>query len=437
MTLRGEAVLVLGLGRSGQAAARLAASAGASVTALDLREDLPPIPGVRMRLGPHPRQAFLDASLIVVSPGVPSDQPDLLAAAQAGVPVVGEVGFAARFVNAPMVGITGTNGKSTVTHFVGHLLGGEQEGVFVGGNFGTPLSEAALATPPRRCVVELSSYQLERPGALRLRASAILNLTDDHLNRHGTMEAYAQAKCTILGHTDPDGVALIPGDDPFLQGIAEAQESPSLSFLGRAPGCWREGEVGVVTLPGVEARFDLSALTLAGAHNLDHAVTAATLALSMGESVEAIQARLPGLTALPHRMEPVGQLGGALWINDSKATNLASARVGIGGLDRPAVVLLGGQAKGPGFDALADVLDGQRAVVGFGHAGPQIASELGAVGVSVRVVPSLEDAMALASRLVRPGDAVLLSPATASFDAFRSFEHRGDVFRAWVRGGGA
>lgn len=425
--------VVMGLGRSGRAAAELARRRGDRVVGVDRSTEVAPIPGVELELGPHRRETFLAADLIVVSPGIPPTQPDLAAAVEAGVPIVGELGFAASFLaDLPCCAVTGTNGKSTVTWFTGQLLEAAGMRPFVGGNLGRALSEAALADErPGVLVVEVSSYQLENAGTFRADVGVVLNLTPDHLARHGTMEGYAEAKCRLFAYARPDDLAVLPAGDALLARLAG--DRGARAWLGALPGVRRVGRRVEIDVPAARATLDLDGFAVPGEHNLDNAATAALLALAMGADVDRVRAALPALRPLEHRMEVVAEHDGVLWINDSKATNVDAARVGVSGLDRAAVVLLGGQAKGTGFDALAPLLARHRAVVCFGESGPAIAEELDGVGVSAHLVDSLDEAVTLAAVLARPGDAVLLSPGGASFDAFCDFEHRGRVFRDLVR----
>ncbi len=420
-------VVVVGLGQSGRAAARLALLQGASVVAVDRSEACPDVPGARMELGAHRLTTFLEADTIVVSPGVPAALPELVAARAAGVDVVGELGFAWRTRRCPCIAVTGTNGKSTVTHFVGQLLTRALgPGVFVGGNLGTPLS--STDQPPVAAVVEVSSYQLELPGTFDPQVGVILNLTEDHLARHGTLEAYGRTKARLFERMGPLGWGLLPASDPQLAALAEGVGAGRRLWMGRLPGWVREGRAVRVQLDGPELRLSLEGFEPPGEHNLDHAATAVTLALAFGIAPEVLQAGIRSLTSLPHRMQVVHDAGGVRWIDDSKATNVESTRVGVGGLDRPAVVLLGGQAKGESLAPLAPLLGRHRAVLCFGGSGAAMAVELEALGVAVERVGSLEDAIVRARALAQPGDAVLLSPAAASFDAFRNFEHRGQTF---------
>lgn len=439
--LSGQRVLVMGLARSGRAAARLASRHGARVVGVDLRTGLEPVDGAILELGPHRRERFEEADTIVVSPGIPLTQPDLRWAREAGKDVVGEVGFAVRFLTRPALAITGTNGKSTTTSFTGQLLSACGFRPFVGGNLGTPLCEAALAEePPDVLVVEVSSYQLELAGTFAPIGAVVLNLTPDHLGRHGTMQGYAAAKCRVFAHMSPADWAVLPVGEPLLE--AEAGLRGTRLWLGAHPGVVRDGRTLVFRTPDHAVALSLDGFRVPGAHNLDNAAAAALLALRAGAAPEAVQAALPGLVALAHRMQIVAERGDVWWIDDSKATNLDAARVGIAGVERPAVVLLGGQGKALadgtlGAGALADALGRHRAVIAFGQDGPRIADELEASGIAAHRVAGLAPAVALARSLARPGDAVLLSPMCASFDEFRDFEHRGDVFAALARDGGA
>jgi UDP-N-acetylmuramoylalanine--D-glutamate ligase len=428
--LAGRRVLVVGLARSGRAAAALCVREGAEVTCVDLRTELEPVPGCRMALGPHDRADFLGADLIVMSPGVPSTQPDLRAAVDAGVPVVGELALAAERISAPLVAITGTNGKSTVTHFTGQLLAGAGSRCFVGGNIGLPLCEALEGGPWDHVVAEISSYQLEWPGALSPAAAVVLNLTPDHLGRHGTMACYGDTKCRVFDNQAPSAASILPVGPGLLTELAGSRGGRRL-WVGAHPGIVLDGDVARWDAgDGRGAEIDLSGLQVPGAHNRWNAAVAALLALEVGVDPAALGPER--LTALAHRMEVVGSPGGVTWINDSKATNVAAAMTGLAGLGRPALALLGGDGKdGEDYGALAAPLRGGPGVICFGRSGPSIAEAL--AELRPHLVEGMEAAMRLARELAQPGDTVVLSPACASFDEFDDFEHRGDVFRALVR----
>ncbi|MCO4747449.1 MAG: UDP-N-acetylmuramoyl-L-alanine--D-glutamate ligase [Proteobacteria bacterium] len=434
MNLAGMNVVVMGLGASGRAAAALCAESGASVVGLDLRSSVEPIEGVRLELGPHRRDTLLEADLVVVSPGIPSTQADVRAAYEHGVPVVGELALAfSQFPRVPTIAITGTNGKSTVTWLAGQLLEAAGYRPFVGGNLGKPLSAGVTDTQDYDCaVLEVSSYQLEWATGFTPDVGVILNLTPDHLARHGDMQGYALAKARLFDGIGLGGWAAIPSNDEQLRLVSHTRGGRR-AWLGAHPGVVRTGRSVVVQLGDKPLSFDLSGVTLAGEHNLDNVATALLLAIGVGADPAKLQAALAGLQPLAHRMEVVAEKGGVLFINDSKATNVEATRVGLAGLDRKAVVLLGGQAKGDAFSDLVPLLEQHRAAVTFGGSGEEIHAELLAAGFEAVAAGSMENAVELATRLAQAGDAVLLSPGCASFDAFRNFEHRGDVFREVVR----
>ena len=427
-TLAGRTLCVLGAGRSGRAAASLALALGARVRLVDERADAAGLDGADCTFGEIPAAA-LRCDTAVVSPGVPAD--GALVARLDCPDVVGELGFAARYLDGavPIAAITGTNGKSTVTAFTAQLLSAAGLRTFAGGNLGTPLSEAVLNPPAggwQAMAIEVSSYQLELPGAFAPRAAAILNLSPDHLARHGSLERYAEHKCRLFDRLPPGGLAAIP-HDPLLERLA-AGKPGERRWLGALPGVCLEGDRAVLDGGAV----DLSAMVVPGRINRHNAAAACLLARGLGLPLSALD---PGaLRGLPHRMEPAAEVGGVLWINDSKATNVAATLAALGGLERPAVVLLGGYPKpGSRYGVLAEALERvARAVICFGQTGPAIAGVLG--GLGPELVADMAAAVALARTLARPGDCVLLSPACSSFDGFDNFEHRGRVFTELARG---
>lgn len=437
--LEGRRVLVVGMAASGRAAARLARTAGARVHLTDQRPDAPAEPGCTTTFGRHDPQDFASADLIVVSPGVPAAHPALREAAAAGREIVGELGFAAGFVQGfgvPVLGITGTNGKSSTTHFTGELLSAAGRTAFVGGNLGTPLSVLAQALlegapPPDAAVVEVSSYQLELPGPFAPRAAVVLNLTPDHLARHGTMENYGATKLRIFGRMGPGDSAILPPAHPHLP-FAAVPAGAARLVLGGAPGAQWDGDTLWLAGTADDGPVPCAGFGLPGAHNRENLAAAILLAVQGGLSRAAL--RPEALTALPHRMEAVRATDGVLWINDSKATNVDAALVGYAGVEAPCIALLGGLGKeGADYAPLRPLLAARaRLVITFGASGPVIAEAL--AGLPLVAAAGLREAVRAARTAARPGDTIVLSPACASFDEFRSFEHRGDVFRALARG---
>ncbi|MDP2312806.1 MAG: UDP-N-acetylmuramoyl-L-alanine--D-glutamate ligase [Pseudomonadota bacterium] len=443
--LRGLRVLVVGMARSGVAAAELAVRRGALVTCTDLRPDAPVVAGSEPVYGAHRRDDFLGADLIVVSPGVPARQPDLAAAIAAGVEVVGELAFAASMLTAPILAVSGTNGKSTTTHLLGQLC--ERAGLrtFTGGNLGQPLS-TAVDEDLDVCVVEVSSYQLELPGgqgglagarpnrirAFRPHAAAILNLTPDHLDRHGTMDSYGAHKCRLFAKMGPGDYAIVPCDDARLIRLAALLPGRRL-WLGGSPGVTVLPDRLVLDAVQDPGEVSLEGFDLPGAHNRQNLACAVLLAVCGGMFRRDLH--VAGLEGLPHRMERVAVRRGVTWIDDSKATNVEAALAAVRDTGPATWVLLGGRGKeGAAYEALAEPLRRVRGIVCFGEAGPLIADVLEASGLSPRTVATLDDAVAFLAAEAGEGETVLLSPACASFDAFTDFEHRGRHFRDQVRG---
>lgn len=435
--LKGRRVLVVGMGRSGVSAAKYALSQGAHVTVTDGNPDAPLIEGAKHTYGTHNRAEFLSADLIILSPGVPASAPDVQAAVDHGVDVVSELAFAAERVQkagVPILAVTGTNGKSSVSWFLKQLLEASGHTVFIGGNFGTPLTDLlSIDTPPDFAVVEVSSYQLEFPGDLTPTAAACLNLANDHLARHGTMANYAEHKLRLFTNMAPDGFAVLPAaalsNPDGMLSHRTTQASPL--WLDRHPGIVRNQHT--VTLAGTpdDGEIDVSNLNLLGEHNQSNAAAAILLAVAAGVSREAIHVKC--LTALPHRLEPVHTHRGITWVNDSKATNIDAALVGINGIKGTKIVLLGGAGKsGSDYRRLQAALRNNiRSVICFGDAGAEIAKAI--EGSDVAQAPTLSDAVRMAAEVAKPNDVVLLSPACASFDEFTNFEERGRVFAALAK----
>ena len=441
ISLKDRRVLVVGLGRSGQSAARLCAGRGARVTVNDHRsagalgDVLASLPaGVTAHLGGHPEEIFVAQDLIVLSPGVPALSA-LDAAARAGVEILGEIELAARFVSADVVGITGTNGKSTVTTWIGDMLRACGRPLFVGGNLGEPLSgavDAPAAGPGGICVVELSSFQLETCVSLRPRVALLLNLDADHLDRYPDMAAYGAAKARIFAQQTARDWAITNWDQPPCRALVQGVPGQVAGFgLQHVPpwGATTEGDEIVLSLPG-RSPVTLSAarLRLVGRHNLENALASALAAVLLGAEPGAVQESLDTFRGLPHRMELVGEVRGVRFYNDSKATNVSAVAGSLGGFADRYVWVAGGRHKGAPYDPLRAVLGGRaKALVLIGEAADLIAADLVGLAPVVRA-GSLEEAVALAADLAEPGEAVVLSPACSSYDMFKNFEERGAAF---------
>ncbi len=418
-------LLVVGMARSGVAAAKLALSQGYQVTCTDRRAEAPHIEGTAAVYGEHRLADFLGAARIVVSPGVPAAMPELVAAIAAGVDVIGELAFAAEALSCPILAVSGTNGKSTTTHLLAQLCGNAGLRTFEGGNIGRPLSEAPGGEWDV-AVVEVSSYQMELPGTFRPRAAVILNLTPDHLERHGTMENYGAHKARLFARMGPDDAAIVPAGDARLCRLTA--ELPGRRFLlGGSPGV-RIG-TDALFLNGVHdpGEVPLAGFGLPGKHNVENLAAAVLLAVCTGLWRRELD--VTKLTGLAHRMERVHEARGVVWINDSKATNVDSALACYEGWSTPFVALVGGQGKGGAhYEPLLGPLRRARHVLCFGAEGPRIHAALRSADVSAELFPSMSAAVPRAAELAQAGDAVLLSPACASFDEFSDFEHRGRRF---------
>jgi len=444
MRLAGRRALVVGLGKSGVAAARLLATYGAHVAVADdkggdaLADSLRQLEGVPhgRHLGGVREEAFRGRDLVVVSPGVPLSTPAIAEARSAGVEVIGEVELAARFVEEPIVGITGTNGKSTTTALTAHLLRAAGKKVFAGGNLGDALSNRVLSGGKLDATVcELSSYQLEGIASLRCAAAAALNVTPDHLDRYPSLTAYAAAKERIFENQKPGDAAVLNLADARVAAMRTPEGVRRRGFDPRGRNAAAAGFLRARSVLAVDgAEYDLRAPTLRGAHNAENALAALLLARHLGAPPWALQQGLDTYPGLPHRLEPVRTLDGVEWVNDSKGTNVDSVEKSLSAFDAGVLLIMGGRGKGAPYAPLRALFPGRvRALLTIGEDAPRIAEELGDLA-PVTACGDLRTAVAQARKLARPGDAVLLSPACASYDQFRNFEDRGDQFKALVRG---
>ena len=423
-----DRALVVGAARSGVAVAGALAGRGVEVVLHDASADVRPqvAAGVDLALGAHDPAALVAAAdVLVKSPGVPGSAAVVQAARAAGLPVWSEVevGFRLLPAGARLVGITGTNGKTTVTELVGAMLAAAGADSVVAGNVGVALSGIAGDVPAGGIVVcELSSFQLEDVATLRCDAAALINLTPDHLDRHGTMQEYGRCKLRVFERQRPQDAAVLNDDDPWV------------AALGALPGA-----AGVVRTHGTEAEsLGFGRSPLRGAHNRENVAVAAALARAMGAPEEAIVRAVEAFRPVPHRLEHVGDIGGVSLWNDSKATNVDAMLKALTAFEGTGLrVILGGSDKGADFAPLAAALGGAvRAAYLIGPAGRRMAPLVGAV-VAATVCDTLEPALDAALCDARPGEAILLAPACASFDEFTSYEARGDRFRTLVAARGA
>jgi UDP-N-acetylmuramoylalanine--D-glutamate ligase len=445
-----QRALVYGLGLSGRAAARLLRQRGVEVVVADRHPrgelelgDLAADPGVELALGGEPRELPPDVDLLVLSPGVPLDRPLIAAARRRRLPVLAEVELAFRCLDGPILGITGSNGKSTTTALTGALLEACGYAVEVCGNIGRPLSDCVAGAADRLFVTELSSFQLETVSRFRPRAAALLNISADHLDRHADVGLYGAAKRALFARQTGGDVAVLNADDPLVAELALAARRRWFSRLGPvADGCYLDGERVVEVEPGREPveLFRRHDLPLAGEHNLENAMAAALLARAAGAAAEPLRAGLASFRGLPHRMEKVATIAGVHWYNDSKATNLsATARSLEGFADGSVHLILGGRHKGADPRQIGEPVRRKAArLYLIGEAAELFRDALG-TATPHEMSGDLATAMAAAAVAARPGEAVVLSPACASFDQYDNFERRGDEFRRLARarrGGG-
>jgi UDP-N-acetylmuramoylalanine--D-glutamate ligase len=442
-SVRGRRVLVVGAARSGIAAAALAARRGADVTLTETREtfdtaDRLRTAGVHLELGGHQAGTFTSADLIVTSPGVPLEQPVFDAARARGIEIIGELEFAWRFVKGQVVAITGTKGKSTTTTLIGRMLEAAGRKTLVGGNIGTPLSaQVDQSTSDTIHVVETSSFQLETTTTFHPWIAVWLNFATDHLDRHPTVDAYAAAKARIFANQDHNDWAVLNADDPEV--VRRARGTSARQVLFSLAGVVDNGFVvdgaAIVHRTGtdVERLIPVAAVELTGRHMLNNVLAAAAATYLAGVRPHAMLAALRGFHGLPHVMEPVGEIGSVRFVNDSKATNVEAARRSIESFDGGVVAIIGGRYKGGDFGDLRGALASRgRAVVAIGEAAERVRA---AVEGTVPVI----DATSMAEAVLRGFEAaatdgvVLLAPACSSFDWFRDYAERGEVFKEEVR----
>ena len=439
----GRRAVVVGAARSGIAAAELLVRRGARVVLTESRASVDDPArlrdaGVELELGGHTTATFEQADLVVVSPGVPTEQPVFEAARQHGAEIIGELELASRWVKGPIVAITGTKGKSTTTTLLGRMFKESGRDVLVGGNIGVPLSaQVEASTPETMHVVEVSSFQLETTVTFRPWIALWLNFADDHLDRHPTVEAYASAKARIFANQQPTDWAVVNADDTTVMAHSRGIAARRVMFspTGAVPdGFLVDGDWIVRrTHTTVERVIPVSAVELTGRHMLNNVIAAAAVATVAGVPTDAMTHALRGFHGLEHVMEPVGRIGDVRFVNDSKATNVEAARRSIESFERGVVAVVGGKFKGGDLRELrAPLSERGRGVIAIGEAAPLVRDALHGV-VPVVTASSMSDAVAQAYDAARPDGVVLLAPACASFDWFRDYAERGRVFKEEVQ----
>ena len=447
MDLKGKKVLVVGLGKSGLAAALFLRRQGARVTVSDVRsaealaKEIPALleENIAVEAGGHGLLTFRRQDLIVVSPGVPLDTPELAQVKSFGLPVIGEVELAARFLKGKMLAITGSNGKTTTTTLCGKILEAGKIPVAVGGNIGVPV--IALVEDSREggwAVLEVSSFQLETTVAFRPEVAVILNITPDHLDRHGTFENYVAAKEMIFANQRVGDALVLNADDPLSSHSAARSHSPIFWFSRKRAvdqGAYvDQGAIVFRTAASADAEvvLEVDKIPLKGSHNIENVLAAVVAAKLVGVPSPAIRQAVEAFHAVEHRLELVATLGGVQYYNDSKATNVDAAAKAISSFPGGIHLILGGKDKNSDYSQLNSLLrERVKAVYTIGSAAAKIESHIkGATAVESAV--TLAEAVSRAGNAAQPGDIVLLAPACSSFDQFENYEHRGRVFKDLV-----
>jgi len=445
MELRRKRVLVVGLARTGVATALFCAGHNAMVTATETRGEgeLGDAPaklraaGVSLELGGHTGKTFLAQDLIVPSPGVPADDPFLVLARSKGITVWSEIELAYRFLEGKLIGITGSNGKTTTTTLVHHILKAGAMRAYLAGNVGTPLiSEVEKMDAGSVAVAELSSFQLELIEKFRPNIGALLNLTPDHLDRHKTMEAYASAKARIFANQTELDAAILNADDPAS--VKYAPKKPQVFWFSRktvvAQGACLQGDEIVVVHHGkTEPVMKAAEIPLPGAHNVENVLAAVIIARLAGVDSATIASAVKSFAGVEHRLEFVADIRGVRYYNDSKATNVDATLKALDAFPGRILVILGGKDKGSDYTVLQKPLR-ERAILALliGAAADKIEKQI-AGSVAIERAGTLERAVEAATLAARSGDVVLLAPACASFDQFENYEQRGRVFKQQVR----
>lgn len=434
----GKTVGVLGLGRSGRAAAALLSQRGFAVVGIDDSPDCSPCPDcLRHVLGDTNALDLEELDGLVLSPGVPPAAHLPSRARELGIPVTGEVELASLFTSATVAAVTGSNGKTTTVEWLGHLLRNAGLNACVAGNMGYPFSRAVLERPDAGVyVLEVSSYQLETIRTFRPKVAAVLNLTPDHLSRHGDMDGYRSAKARIFMNQSPEDFLVLNADDPQLVSLMGLTEGLEMYFSLRRPvetGAFlREGGIRLAWDGGVSPLLPVEELSLPGAHNTANALAVASMARALGVSGRRMLEGLRTFPGVPHRLEEIRRLAGVRYVNDSKSTNIDSLRVALEAEPGPLVLIAGGRPKEGDYGGLREAVRSRvRAVLTIGEAAGMLA-EAWSDGITVERLPDLDAAVDRARSLARSGDTVLLSPGCASFDQYENFEERGDHFRSLV-----
>jgi UDP-N-acetylmuramoylalanine--D-glutamate ligase len=453
MDLANKNILIVGLGISGMAAARFAKNRGASVTVTDIAEEktlgsnLAAVQkmGIKLELGRHNIETFEHADFIVVSPGVPHTILPIERAKEKGIPVLGELELASRFIREPVIAISGTNGKTTTTRLLGRMLENSGFKIFVGGNIGNPLIDYADTGGTADMVIaEVSSFQLDTIDTFRPRVSILLNIRDDHLDRYPDFESYARSKGRIFENQKEDDIAVLNGSDPVISSISKTLRVRKLPFyhqgnshahnrehaiIGRSNG-QNTHSIKIYTHENPDAVLDLSKANLMGRHNMENTAAASLAALAVGGTLEGIQAGLNDFKGLSHRLEYIKTINDVRFYDDSKGTNIDAVARALEVFRDPVVLIMGGRDKGGDFKQLRGLVQQRvKNLIVMGEARDEIKSVLeDTCKAGVQTVSSMDEAVRFAFLSSVPGDVVLLSPGCSSFDMYNSYAERGEDF---------
>ncbi|WP_158820154.1 UDP-N-acetylmuramoyl-L-alanine--D-glutamate ligase [Granulicella sp. S156] len=447
MELSGKRVLVVGLGKSGLAAARFLKERGARVTVSDARPatliaELPGLleQGIMVEAGSHGLLTFRRQDLIVVSPGVPASTPELKQVRAMGMHIIGELELGAQYLQGQVLAITGSNGKTTTTSLLGEILQAAGKPTLVGGNIGKPVTELVPeSTPETWSVLEVSSFQLETVETFRPRIAMVLNITPDHLDRHGNFENYAAAKARITEFQTAEDFLVLNAEDKATQMVAAKTKAQIYWFSSRRQikqGAFVHGET-IFFIPSEGAKpepvMPVAEIPLAGAHNVENVLAAVCAARLAGVTSEAIRTAVAAFKAVEHRLEFVRELHGVRYYNDSKATNVDATVKAVEAFAGGIYLILGGKDKDSDYAAMGPLLHERvKTVITIGSAAEKIEHQLAGV-VKIERAETMDRAVALAHEVAVAGDTVLLAPACASFDQFQNYEHRGQVFKSLVQ----
>ncbi len=453
MDLRDKKAVVVGLGKTGTSAVRFLLAKGAKVVVTERKTEEEVLKsgvllgelrskGVTIELGGHTSESFEGADLVVVSPGVPLNTPEIEKAINSGIQVVSDIEFASCFISAPIIAVVGTNGKSTVTEFLGEVLKGAGKEVFVGGNIGVPAIECAECEErstsegvPEFCVLEVSSFHLEAVCSFRPHVAMLLNITEDHLDRYADFKEYAETKFRVFDNQESGDFAIInAGDEVITEDLGKLRGSviPFSVKNELDEGLFLRGSEIVFKQKDSQETYPTEILKIKGIQNIENAMAVIAAARSLGISKDSVLEVMKTFTGLPHRMEFVREVDGVSYFNDSKSTNIGSLKKALEGQVDSLVLIAGGRDKGGDYKDLRDVVSEKVSeLILIGEAGDKIEAALGDV-VKVTRAETLEEAINFAKEASTSGGTVLLSPACSSFDIFKGFEERGEEFKRRV-----